>query len=132
MKKDGFSVHEIEQFGKAHKFTLFFSALFLLAGIFNAVFWDSLGPWLAALAAIAGVCFPNPLVQFLKRGASLASGQEKSIRMIFAGVAIALAIVFPPVYFLAMGMVTGIALHENMDLFKGSQPPANTPSAPEE
>ncbi len=107
-------MQEIEQFGKTHKMSILLSAVFLVSAICNMLFWDSLSIWLVALGAIGGLCFPDPIARFLTRTASFIGKQERTVRLIFAGVAIAVAIVFPPLHFLTAGLIAGIALKANM------------------
>lgn len=129
--KEGFTMQEIEQFGKTHKMSILLSAVFLVSAICNMLFWDSLSIWLVALGAIGGLCFPDPIARFLTRTASFIGKQERTVRLIFAGVAIAIAIVFPPLHFLTAGLIAGIALKANMGQLNPqapAEPPITRPS----
>jgi len=115
-------MQEIEQFGKMHKMSILLSAIFLVSAICNMLFWDSLSIWLVALGAIGGLCFPEPIAHFLKKTAGFIGKQERTVRLIFAGVAIAIAIVFPPLHFLTAGLIAGIALKSNMGQLNPTAP----------
>lgn len=108
--KEGFTVEEIEKFGKTHKMSIFLSAVLIVSAVCNSIFWDSLSIWLVALGGVAGLCFPDPIYNFLCRMAAFIGKQERTVRLIFAGVAVAVAIVFPPLHFLEAGLITGVAL----------------------
>jgi len=115
--KEGFTVEEIEKFGKTHKLTILLSTILLLSAIFNVLLWDSLSVWLVSLAAIGGLCFPEHSAKFLIKLASFVVKQDRTVRMIFAGVAIAVSVVFPPLNFLALGLIAGVALKGNLGHF---------------
>lgn len=108
--KEGFTVDEIEKFGKAHKMTILLSVILILSAICNAIFWDTLSIWMVALGGVAGLCFPDPIFGFLNRLASFVGKQERTVRLIFAGVALAVAVVFPPLHFLTAGLIVGLTL----------------------
>lgn len=108
--KEGFTVEEIEKFGKTHKTSIFLSAVLILSAVCNSIFWDSLSIWLVALGGVAGLCFPDQIYNFLCRMAAFIGKQERTVRLILAGVAVAVAIVFPPLHFLEAGLITGVAL----------------------
>ena len=133
--KDGFSMQEIEEFGKTHKQTILFTALLLLSAIFNTILWDGLSIWLIALGAIAGLCFPEPISKFLAKSAILVCKQERTVRLIVAGVSIAVAVIFPPLFFLITGLIAGVATKSKGALFKGKEKketPEHAEKKPEE
>lgn len=127
--KEGFTMQEIEQFGKTHKMSILLSAVFLVSAICNMLFWDSLSIWLIALGAIGGLCFPEHISGFLLKTAGFIGKQERTVRLVFAGVALALAIVFPPLHFLIAGLIAGVGLKANVGLLN-PQAPSEPPMVP--
>jgi hypothetical protein len=120
--KDGFTLSELEQFSKRHKTTILFSAIFLLSAVFALIWgYGAMSIWLLGLGGIAGVCFPKHIGNFLIKCGRGASNQEKIVRMIFAGVALVLAILFPPVHFLIAGLICGVTLQYRSDVFHSSK-----------
>ena len=116
--KDGFSMHEIEQFGRTHKQTILFSIIFLLSAIFNTILWDSLSIWLIALGGIAGLIFPQHIGNFLLKIGAFFGKLDRTVKMICAGVAIVISVVFPPIFFLIQGLVSGVAIKNKADIMK--------------
>lgn len=108
--KEGFTVEEIEKFGKTHKMSILLSGILILSAICNSIFWDTLSIWLIALGGVAGLCFPEPIYSFLNKMAGFIGKQERTVRIICAAVAVAVAIIFPPLHFLIAGLITGVAL----------------------
>ena len=108
--KEGFTVEEIEKFGKTHKMSILLSGILILSAICNSIFWDTLSIWLIALGGVAGLCFPEAIYSFLNRMASFLGKQERTVRIICAAVAVAIAIIFPPLHFLIAGLIVGVAL----------------------
>ena len=118
--KDGFSMQEIEQFGRTHKQTILFSVILLLSAVFNTILWDSLSIWLIALGGIAGLIFPEHIGNFLLKTGNFFGKLEKTVKMICAGVAIALSVIFPPLFFLILGLVAGVAIKKKSHVMRST------------
>ncbi len=112
--KEGVSVQEIEDFTRKHSSEVF-SGLGLIIGAISSIFGFFTGPGLtimfAALGAILGIFFPQPVERGLKQGYAYIFKQEKSTQLILGGVKILVAIFLPFVLFGIFGLLAGTSFH---------------------
>jgi len=114
-KKEGVSVKELEDFAKKHRFEVFFCLLFLLAcvfgiwGMFFRTGWNILA---ISVGAVLSVIFPMKIEMFLQKMTHLIFKQDKTIQIVFGVASLVIAIFFPLVIFLLVGMAGGKRLYQ--------------------
>src|SRR3972149_11827054 len=112
--KEGVSVKELEDFAKKHRFEVFFCLLFLLAcifgvwGMFFRMGWNILA---ISVGAVLSVIFPMKIEMFLRRMIQFIFKQDKTIQIVFGIAGLVIAIFFPLVIFLLVGLAGGKSLY---------------------
>lgn len=106
--KEGMSVREIESFAKKHRFEVFYCLAFVLACFFSFVMfgpgWAVIG---AALGAIVGVLLSGKVMHMCKTILHFVFKQETTTQIVIAIIALIIAILVPPVFFLILGLHGG-------------------------
>jgi uncharacterized membrane protein len=108
--KEGMSIQEIESFAKKHRFEVFFSLAFILAAIFNFVFFSGWSLLLAAIGGIVGVAMPAFVEKVLTMILEFVLKQEKTTQIVLAAVSLVLCIFLPPLVFALLGISGGKSL----------------------
>jgi hypothetical protein len=113
-KKEGFSVKEIEQFAKRHWFEVFFCLVFLLTCVFGIMgtFRSGWSLFLGMVGAILGILFSTKIAPIMEKATHFVFRQDKTIQIVFAVVALILAIFLPFTIFLIVGTMGGLAIHK--------------------
>lgn len=107
-KKEGVSVREIESFARKNRIAVFFVLAYILATFFSFVMWG-LG-WsvvAAGIGAIIGVLLKAQIAHLSKVIFQFVFKQEGTVQIIIAVIALILAIVIPPLFFLILGLHGG-------------------------
>ncbi len=109
--KDGMSIKEIEEFGKKHRFEVFFCLAFVLACLFTFAMWGSGWSIVAsAVGAVVGILFFGKVEYFSKKGFQFIFKHESGTQLVLAIVLLVLTIFIPPLYFLILGLHGGKSL----------------------
>jgi membrane associated rhomboid family serine protease len=107
-QKEGMSVRELESFAKKHRFEIFFCLAFILACFFSFVMF---GPgWAviaAAIGALVGVLLSGKVHHMHKSILHFVFKQEQTTQIVIGIIALIIAILLPPVFFLILGMHGG-------------------------
>ena len=113
-KKEGFSVKEIEQFAKRHRFEVFFCLVFLLTCIFGIMgtFRSGWSIFLGMVGAVLGTLLSAKTGPLMEKAIHFIFRQDKTIQIVFAVVALILAVFLPFIIFLIIGIMGGLAIHK--------------------
>jgi hypothetical protein len=107
-QKEGMSVREIESFAKKHRFEVFFCLAFILACFFSFVMYGpGWGIIAAAVGAILGVLLSGKVMHMHKTILHFVFKQETTTQMVIAIIALIIAILVPPLFFLILGLHGG-------------------------
>ncbi len=111
-KKDGVTVKEIENFGKSHRFQIFFCVAFILASFFSFVFFGAAWSiYLAGLGAVVGVWLPKQIGKLIHSVFHFCLKQERVTRYVIAGVGLIVSVFLPLLIFLCIGLIAGRSIH---------------------
>lgn len=111
-KKEGVSVHQIENFGKNYRLEIFFSVLFILSSICSFLFF---GPsWSLYALAIGGVVSTCMCKQVAKLNYSMFNfvmTQQKTTKIVIGCSTLVIAIFVAPIIYLFFGLMAGKGIH---------------------
>lgn len=111
-KSEGMSVSELENFGKKYRFEIFFFVYFVLATVFNSVFFSmAWNIYLAGIGAVLGIWFPSKVECASKGAFGFIYKQERATQIVLACVGILIAFFLPPIIFLGIGLMAGAGTH---------------------
>lgn len=111
-KSDGISVSEIENFGKKHRFEIFFFVYFVLATLFSPVFFSMMwSVYLAGIGAVLGIWFPAKVESASKGVFAFIFKQEKATQIVLASAGVLISFFLAPLIFFTLGLMGGMAIH---------------------
>ena len=111
-KPEGISVSEIENFGKKHRFEIFFFVYFILATLFSPVFFSMMWSiYLAGIGAVLGIWFPDKVDSASKGVFAFIFKQEKATQIVLAVAGILVSFFLAPLIFFTIGLMGGMAVY---------------------
>jgi uncharacterized membrane protein len=112
--KEGYSMKEIEEFAKKHRYEVFFCLMFFLALIFGlfGYFSPRWSIFFAMGGSILGVVFPVKVEAFSKKIFNFVFKQDKTILIVLGVVGLIFAIFIPFIVFLFVGLFGGRTMHQ--------------------
>lgn len=111
-KPEGISVSEIENFGKKHRFEIFFFIYFVLATLFSPVFFSMMwSVYLAGIGAVLGIWFPSKVDSASRGSFAFIFKQEKATQIVLASAGVLVSFFLAPLIFFTLGLMGGMSIH---------------------
>jgi hypothetical protein len=111
-KPEGISVSELENFGKKHRFEIFFFVYFILATLFSPVFFSMMWSiYLAGIGAVLGIWFPDKVEGASRAVFAFIFKQEKATQLVLAAAGVLVSFFLAPLIFFTLGLMGGMGIH---------------------